>query len=172
MHNITLETERLILRPLTVDDADAVFVWASDPVVNRYMSYPLHTDIEVTRQWLRSVEQGPEDNYEFGFVRRIDGLLMGTGGIRRQKDGSWDFGYNLRHDCWGRGYATEAAKAMIAFAHDALGAKVFTAFHAVDNPASGRVKEKCGLVYQHEGEYSKVDGSETFRTKFYRLELP
>ena len=172
MHNITLETERLILRPLSVDDADAVFVWASDPKVNRYMIYPLHTGVEVTRQWLRSVEQGAEGDYEFGFVRRSDGLLIGTGGVYDNGDGTWELVYNLRHDCWGRGYAAEAVKAMIAFAHDALGAKVFTAFHAVDNPASGRVMEKCGLVYQHEGEYSKVDGSETFRTKFYRLELP
>ena len=37
MHSVTLETDRLILRPLTVADAEAVFVWASDPIVNRYM---------------------------------------------------------------------------------------------------------------------------------------
>ena len=172
MHNITLETERLILRPLTVDDAEAVFVWASDPEVNRYMIYPLHADIEVTRQWLRSVEQGPEGDYEFGFVRKSDGLLIGTGGVYENDDGSWEFGYNLRHDCWGRGYATEAAKAMLDFARTQLGAKVFVSNHAVDNPASGRVMEKCGLAFQHYGEYSKSDGSETFAAKFYRLELP
>ena len=60
MHSVTLETDRLILRPLTVDDAEAVFVWTGDPEVNRYMSYPLHTDMETTRQWLRSVEQDSE----------------------------------------------------------------------------------------------------------------
>ena len=176
MHDITLETGRLILRALTVDDSEAVFVWASDPEVNRYMSYPLHTDIEVTRQWLRSVEQDAEaqaakENYTFGFVRRSDGLLIGSGGIRGQEDGTWDFGYNLRRDCWGQGYTTEAVKVMIDFARR-RGAKVFAAHHAVDNPASGRVMEKCGLTFRHYGEYSKFDGSETFRAKFYRLELP
>ena len=176
MHNITLETERLILRPLTVDDAGAVFVWASDPEVNRYMSYPLHTDTEVTRQWLRAVEQDNEvqaglENYTFGFVRKSDGLLIGSGGIRRQEDGTWDFGYNLRRDCWGCGYTTEAVKAIIDFARR-RGAKIFAAHHAVDNLASGRVMEKCGLTFRHCGEYSKFDGSETFRAKFYRLELP
>ena len=40
-----LETERLVLRPLTVDDAEAVFEWTSDPRVAKYMSYPRHTDI-------------------------------------------------------------------------------------------------------------------------------
>ena len=177
MHNIILETDRLILRQPAVADADAVFVWTSDPEVNRYMSYPLHTDIEVTRQWLRAVEQDTEvqaakENYTFGFVRRSDGLLIGSGGIRRQEDGTWDFGYNLRRDCWGLGYATEAVKAIIDFAHIQRGAKVFAAHHAVDNPASGRVMEKCGLTFHHDGEYSKFDGSETFRAKYYRLELP
>lgn len=177
MHSVTLETDRLILRPLTVDDADAVFTWTSDPKVNRYMSYPLHTDVETTRQWLRSVEQDSEvqaalENYTFGFVRRSDGLLIGSGGIRRQEDDTWDFGYNLRRDCWGRGYTTEAIKAIIGFARTQRGAKIFAAHHAVDNPASGRVMEKCGLTFRHYGEYSKFDGSETFRAKFYRLELP
>ena len=172
MHDVTLETDRLILRPLSVDDADAVFVWASDPNVNRYMRYPLHTDVEVTRQWLRSVEQAAEGDYNFGFVRKSDGLLIGSGGVYKTVDGSWELGYNLRYDCWGRGYTTEAAKAMLAFAHKELGVKVFSAYHAVDNPASGRVIEKCGLAFHHDGEYSKFDGSETFRAKFYRLELP
>ena len=172
MHSVTLETHRLILRPLTVDDAEAVFIWASDPNVNRYMIYPLHTDVETTRQWLRSVEQGAEGDYDFGFVRKSDGLLIGTGGVYDNGDGSWHFGYNLRHDCWGRGYATEAAKAMISFARTQLGAKVFVTNHAVDNPASGRVMEKCGLTFHHYGEYSKADGSETFPAKYYRLELP
>ena len=177
MHSVTLETERLILRPLTVADTEAVFVWTSDPVVNRYMSYPLHTDIETTRQWLHSVEQdtevqAAEENYTFGFVRKSDSLLIGSGGIRRQEDDTWDFGYNLRRDCWGRGYTTEAVKAMIGFARTQRGARVFAAHHAVDNPASGRVMEKCGLTFYHDGEYSKFDGSETFRAKFYRLELP
>ena len=171
MHSVTLETDRLILRPLTVADADAVFVWAGDPKVNRFMSYTLYTDVEQVRQWLRSVEQAEEGDYDFGFVRKSNGLLIGTGGVYDNGDGSWEFGYNLRHDCWGQGYATEAAKALIAFAHKELGAKVFVSDHAVDNPASGRVMEKCGLMFQNYGEYSKADGSETFRAKYYRMEL-
>ena len=173
MHNITLETDRLILRPLTVADAEAVFVWASDPNVNRYLTYTLHTDIETTRQWLRSLEQVEDDDCVFGFVRKSDGLLIGSGDIGpdSREPGAWGFGYNLRRDCWGRGYATEATKAMIDFARR-RGAKVFVANHAVDNPASGRVMEKCGLTFHHCGEYSKLDGSATFRAKYYRLELP
>lgn len=171
MHQYTIETERLILRPLTVADADAVFVWAGDPEVNRFMSYPRHTDIEQTREWLRSVEEAPEGDLEFGFVRKSDGLLIGSGGAYRRDDGSWTVGYNLRRDCWRQGYAAEATRAILDFAHEKFGAKVFVTDHAVDNPASGRVMEKCGMVFDHFGEYSKLDGSVTFPAKFYRLEL-
>lgn len=171
MHNYIIETERLTLRPLTVADADAVFVWAGDPEVNRFMAYPCHTDMEQTREWLRSVEEAPKGELDFGFVRKSDGLLIGSGGAYRRDDGSWTVGYNLRRDCWGQGYATEATRAIIDFVHRELGGRIFVADHAVDNPASGRVMEKCGMVFDHVGEYSKLDGSATFPAKFYRLVL-
>jgi len=171
MHHYTIETDRLHLRPLTVEDAEAVYAWTSDPEVNRFMIYIRHTDLEQTREWLRSI-QPEEDNLEFGFVRKADGLLVGSGGTHLCGDGTWMLGYNLRRDCWGRGYATEATRAILDLAHRERGVKVFTACHAVDNPASGRVMEKCGMVFDHFGEYSKKDGSEVFKTKYYRLELP
>lgn len=170
MHNHIIETERLLLRPLTVADAEAVFVWVSDPEVNRYVAYPLYSDVEQTRAWLRSVETAEEGDLDFGFVRRSDGLLIGSGGAYRNGDGSWTVGYNLRRDCWGQGYATEATRAVIRFVHDHLGGRIFIADHAVENPASGRVMEKCGMVFDHLGEYAKLDGSVTFPAKFYRLE--
>ena len=176
-HPVSLETKRLLLRPLTVADAPAVFVWNSDPEVNRYMSYPLYTDVEQTRAWLREVERADWDNdVDFGFVRKEDGLLIGSGGVYRKRGAWWRrpwwvLGYNLRRDCWGRGYATEAVRAMIDFARRERGARVFVADHAVDNPASGRVMEKCGMVFDHFGRFSKLDGSRTFASKSYRLEL-
>ena len=59
-----IETKRLILRTVTLDDADAIYLWASDPKVNRYMIYPLHKDIEVTRQWLKSRDIDGDDEFE------------------------------------------------------------------------------------------------------------
>lgn len=170
MERVTLETERLLLRPLTVDDAEAVFVWGSDPEVNRFMCYPRYTEVEKVREWLRSLPHS-EGDLEFGFVRKADGLLIGSGGAY-PREGGWKVGYNLRRDCWGQGYAAEATRAIIDYAHRERGARVFVADHAVDNPASGRVMEKCGMTFDHFGEYSKSDGSATFRAKYYRLELP
>ena len=173
MHGCTLETARLILRPLTAADAPAVFAWGGDPEVNRFMSYPLERSVADAEAWLRTVEErGPEGGYDFGFVRREDGALIGSGGVYPWSDGrTWTLGYNLRRDCWGKGYCTEAARAMLTFARERLGARAFAGEHAIGNPASGRVMEKCGLVFDHFGEYSKLDGSVTFPAKCYRLEL-
>lgn len=166
----TIETERLLLRSPSVEDADAMFVWLSDPEVNRFMSYPLYSDVESVCVYLRSLPAN-EGDLDFNFVRKSDGLLIGAGGVYPKKDGNWVLGYNLRRDCWGKGYATEAMRAITRFAYRKMGAKVFTACHAVENPASGRVMEKCGLAFDHAGEYQKADGSRTFQARFYRMEL-
>lgn len=167
-----IETERLILRPLTIDDAEAEFVWCSDPEVNRYMPYSLYTNISDVVKWLEYASN-TTDELHFGFVRKTDGLLIGAGSIGpdEQVEGAWCLGYNLRRDVWNQGYATEATRAMINFVHKAYGIRTFTANHAIANPASGRVMEKCGLHFDHVGEYSRFDGSETFPAYFYRLDL-
>ena len=77
MHHYEIKTCRLLLRPLTVSDADAVWKWVSDERVARYMVYPTYTDKEKLDEWLRTVED-QTDNYEFGFVRLSDGDLIGA----------------------------------------------------------------------------------------------
>lgn len=172
MHSYVLETECLLLRPMTVDDAEAVFVWVSDPEVVRFMPYSVYSEMEAARTWLASLE-GLVDNYIFGIERKKDGLLIGTVSIRLGaiEPGAWSLGYNLRRDCWRHGYATEAARAILDFARHTLGAHDFTAKHAVANPASGSVLKHCGFVYVQDTTYSKHDGSETFPAKFYKLHL-
>ena len=113
MHNIKIKTERLLLRPLTVADANEVFEWVSDERVSCYMVYTTYTRIDQVKEWLAFVEKDTS-TYNFGFERLSDGMLIGSGDIGRDsKNGYWKFGYNLRYDCWGNGYATEAARAMI-----------------------------------------------------------
>lgn len=172
MHSCTFETERLLLRPLTVDDAEAAFVWLSDPQVNRFMPYLLFSSVDEARQWILSLDE-LVDNYIWGFVRKADGLLIGSGSVRLSspETGSWTLGYNIRRDCWRQGYTTEAARGILGFAYHTLGVRDFTAQHAVANPASGSVLKHCGFVYDRDVTYSKRDGSETFPAKFYKLHL-
>ena len=63
-----IETERLILRTVTVDDADAIFVWASDPEVNKYMIYNLHPNTDATREWIKTRDINGKEEFDLGFV--------------------------------------------------------------------------------------------------------
>ncbi|QSX07003.1 GNAT family N-acetyltransferase [Sedimentibacter sp. zth1] len=166
-----LKTDRLILRPLSVDDAEAVYIWVSDERVTKYMPYLTYTSLDDVRIWLANL-QSEVETYNFGFVLKENNLLIGSGDIGYNSEkGAWDFGYNIRYDYWNQGLATEATKCMMKFAYDNFGAKDFSANHAIDNPASGKVMEKCGLKFLKFGEYSKFDQSQTFKAKFYKAHL-
>ena len=165
----TIETEMLNLRPLTVEDAEAVFRWAGDERVNTYMPYNTHRTPDDSRQWLMSLE-ALENEYQWGFVRKSDGLLIGSGGMRLHADtGEWSFGYNTRFDCWGKGYTTEITKCMIKFIQEKYSPEVIMGECAIENIASARVMEKCGLIFVGYGEYSRFDGSMTYKSKRYEL---
>lgn len=161
-----LSTNRLLLRPLTLDDAEAAFEWTGDERVAKYMIYSTHESIETTKEWLRSISTS-DTAFEFGFVRRSDDKLIGSGGIRLKEDGFWEFGYNLRYDCWGMGYATEASKAMIELVRSRYGDVKLRAECAAENTASAHVIEKCGLHFVGCGEYQSYDGLKTFKAKIY-----
>lgn len=163
-----ITTERLILRPLTVDDAEAAFEWTGDERVAKYMIYSTHESVETTKEWLRSIKTS-DTVFEFGFVRRSDNKLIGSGGIRLHEDGFWEFGYNFRYDCWGQGYATEASKAMIDHVRSRYGDIRLKAECAAENTASAHVIEKCGLHFVGYGEYSSYDGKKTFKAQIFEL---
>lgn len=167
-----LETERLIVRPITLDDAEACFSWNSDERVAKYMSYPRCTDISQTIDWIKSTLTD-EQEWNWAFVLKAENKVIGTGGIGPNKfmEGYWGIGYNLHYDYWHKGYCTEAMRAIVDFAHNELGVNKICSDHAIENPRSGKVMEKLGLKFHHYGEYSKIDGSQTFKAKFYTLEL-
>lgn len=163
-----LTTDRLMLRPLTLDDAEAAFEWTGDERVAKYMIYSTHESIETTKEWLRTVTVS-DTAFEFGFVRKSDNKLIGSGGIRLHDDGFWEFGYNFRYDCWGMGYATEASKAMIELVRSRYGDVKLKAECAAENTASAHVIEKCGLHFAGFGEYQSYDGKKTFKAKIFEL---
>ncbi|BCN30831.1 GNAT family N-acetyltransferase [Anaeromicropila herbilytica] len=167
--NRTIETERLILRPLRIEDSKDVYEWAGDPIVNKYMPYSLYTNIEQVKDWLTTIK---EDDLEFAFCLKNTGKVIGSGGIgfNPERD-AYELGYNINRECWGKGYATEASKAMIQWAYANVNARTFCSNHATANEASGNVIKKCGFQFSHDGKYSRFDGSETFEAKFYTMTL-
>ena len=167
----TLESERLILRPITMDDLDAIFKWAGDPRVNKYMIYPLYKNKEEGIEWLKSLYQD-DDKKDFGFVLKETGELIGSGGIYYHPErGLWSIGYNLAYDYWNRGFTTEAMEKIIEWGRQELGVKEVAATFAVENVGSRRVMEKLGMTFLEDHDYTKLDGSETFTAKTYHKVL-
>ena len=166
--NLMIETERLILRPLTLADAEDVFEWVGDPIVNRYMPYPLYQNVEQVRKWIQSID--PE-HYEFGFQLKETGKVIGAGSIGLNDENMHELGYNINRAYWGRGYATEASKAMIQWAYEHLNARNFAAAHVTANTASGNVLRKCGFQFAKYGQYGRFDGSEMFDATFLELHM-
>jgi ribosomal-protein-alanine N-acetyltransferase len=167
--NRTIETPRLLLRPLALEDAEDVFEWVSDPIVNRYMPYALYRHVSEVKDWILSLD---EKENTFAFVLRETGKVIGSGSVSFDEHrNAYKLGYNLNRAYWGKGYATEASRAMIQWAYSQLGARDFCANHATVNIASGNVMRKCGLSFERYGHYARFDGSETFDAAFYRLHL-
>lgn len=164
----TLETERLIIRPIMPDDYLAAFEWCGDPVVNKFMLYSLYTKAEDVRTWLESINHEDPDSYEYGFVEKETGVLIGSGGLYYHPEiDVWAVGYNIRHDRWGKGLVAEAERAIIDYVNSIRPIRELQGEFAVDNPGSGRVMEKLGMSFLKDTEYTKWDGSATFKAKIY-----
>lgn len=169
----TLETDRLILRPLTLSDADAIYQnWATDPDVAKYMRWSIHSSVDVTKERLKAVEENIDDNevYDWGFVLKQNGMLIGSGGLYwKEIHSCFEVGYNLMKKYWNQGLTTEAAAEMVRFAKEELKQKELFCCHAKENVASGKVMEKVGFRYVKDGSYTSFDGERTFETRECRL---
>ena len=166
-----LETSRLILRPLSVDDLNAVFKWTGDPRVNKFMIYPLYKSPEDGREWLSHLYE-KETNIDYGFVYKETSELIGSGGMYYHEDiDTWRIGYNLACDYWKKGLTVEAMEKIIEYGRSKFDIKIIDGEFCVDNYGSRRVMEKLGMSYYQDAEYSKLDGSQTFKAKLYRKVL-
>ena len=148
----TLETDRMILRRMTPNDAEAVFAYASDPEVTRYVIWETHRSIEDSRAFLDLVtskyESGGEP--EWGIVYKGDHRFIGTCGIvsLEPHHARAELGYALSRDYWGRGLMAEAVCAMISFGYDKMNLNRIEARCIAQNTASSRVMEKAGMLYE------------------------
>ena len=157
----TLETERLLLRRLRREDAEALYAIASIPEVSRYLMWDRHPSVRYTKHYLKDLQRLYDDleYFEWGVLTR-EGDLIGTCGFTKfdYTANRGEIGYSFRPDVWGRGYATEAAQAAIGFGFHELGLSSVYACFALENAASIRVLTKCGMHYLGEDEPMKIKG--------------
>ena len=173
---VKLETERLILRRLNVEDAEEVFRnWTSDENVSKYMTWSTHKSVEDTKEWLTTVEKEYclNINYEWGIVLKETNELIGSIGayIKEEFDNRYEIGYAISKKYWRQGYTTESVKAVMEYLVHEEKIKKFIGRHAKLNGASGSVMQKAGFRYIKDGWYKKMDNSSIYETKIYYYDV-
>ncbi|MFA9413971.1 GNAT family N-acetyltransferase [Streptococcus sp. E29BA] len=162
MHHLgtsEIETQRLLLRPLTLVDAEQMYKnWASDEDVARFVTWDTHASPADTREllslWTKQYDR--PDFYNWGMVIKETGQLIGTFSFVAvsERDSMAEVGYCIGKHWWNKGYVTEAGQALLAFGFNEIGLNRIQAVHDVRNPASGRMMEKLGMT--HEGVMRQV----------------
>ena len=155
-----IETDRLILRPFDISDAQSMFQnWASDPDVVRFLNYDVCETLEATQkhisQWFEYFNDlSPGSSWCLYAVElKSDGELIGT--IDFHEDNkearTAEIGYQFGKAWWGKGYATEALRRVIRYCFEEVGLNRLWADHNSLNVASGKVLLKAGML--HEGTF-------------------
>jgi [ribosomal protein S5]-alanine N-acetyltransferase len=146
----SLETERLLLREFRAADEARIHEYASDPEVARLMIWGPNAP-EATHQFLermlKAQERWPRPDVELAIELKSEGRVIGAIGLRIQdeRNRTADIGYVLNRSYWGRGYMTEAARAILGVAFRDLNLHRVWAMCHVRNHASYRVMEKLGM---------------------------
>jgi ribosomal-protein-alanine N-acetyltransferase len=160
----SLETDRLLLRPFASDDVETVYRLVNDPEIvatTRTLHFPYPEGAAV-----RWIAQQPEAWLTgraaiFAITLKRTGLVLGAIGLEIDAaDERAELGYWLDPAFWNRGYASEAAEAVVEFGFRRLGLNRLTAEYMVHNPASGRVLEKArfqpeGVLRQHARKWGR-----------------
>lgn len=144
-----IETDRLILRPPRPGDAQAIHRAIGDfEIVSMLARAPWPYRFEDAEAFLAGIAKGdPATERPLSIIHRQHGLIGGCGFHAAQDAPFPELGYWVARDHWGQGYATEAAAAALAWARTGWGKRAVCAGHFVENPASGRVLVKAGMLY-------------------------
>jgi RimJ/RimL family protein N-acetyltransferase len=147
-----IETERLLLRKIVVDDAEDMFEYGRDPEVTRYLMWEPHRTIDDSIEFIRWVMRQYEagEVAPWGLELKDTGKFIGTVGFVEWnlRHSRAEIGYSLARPFWGLGLMTEAARAVIDFGFGTMGLNRVEANCFIENARSARVMEKCGMTFE------------------------
>jgi [ribosomal protein S5]-alanine N-acetyltransferase len=148
----TIVTERLVLRPFALSDAADVQRLAGEwAVADTTLSIPHPYPDGAAGQWISSHAERFErrEIMTLAVTLRDGGELAGCISLRlHDAHGRAELGYWMGVPYWNRGYCSEAARALVAYGFEQLGLHRIYAHHLTRNPASGRVMQKAGMIYE------------------------
>lgn len=149
---VLLETDRLILRKFKYSDAEHMYKnWGSDPRVNKFLSWPIHKDVNVSQKIINNwLEEYSDTTYNWAIELKSTNEAIGAISIVELDEASeaCEVGYCISSRYWNEGFTSEAFKAVIDYLFKEVHINRIAARHDVDNPASGKVMKKCGLTYE------------------------
>ena len=145
-----METNRILLRPWRDDDAEALFKYASDPEVGPRAGWPPHQSVEESLKIIQTVfgtetmwaVEWKETSEAIGCV----GYLPASASNLVIPDDQCEVGYWIARPYWGKGICTEAMRMIVDYCFHEKSFTILWGDYFLDNPASGRVMEKCGFV--------------------------
>jgi len=151
-----IETERLLLREITLDDKEELFKLHSDPEVQKYTGEPLVESIE---EMEKAIKARISDYEKYGFGRwatilKNEMQFVGWAGLAYLPEfDEIDLGYRFLPEYWGKGIATEASHAILAYGFDQLKLRKIIAIAMKENKASFKVMEKVGMEFDKFAPY-------------------
>lgn len=171
-----IKTKRLTLRDLEPKDWKSVHVYSSDPEVVRFMPWGPNA-VEDTKAFIRRSivmrKEKPRRNYNFAVILMEEKILIGSCGIYISNPDWLEgyIGYVFNRSYWGKGYATETAKALLKFGFEKLNLHRIYAFCNSANKVSAHVLEKSGMQLEgHFREHRWVKGKWTDTLQYAILE--
>lgn len=148
----TFHTDRLILRPFSLNDAPKVKELAGEwEIAERTATLPHPYEEGMAEAWIGSHQETFDkgDGITFAVERKAEEQLVGAIALTiNQAHHYGEIGYWIGKPFWSQGYATEAARELLRYAFDELGLNRVQARHMTKNPASGRVMQKIGMQYE------------------------
>lgn len=151
-----LTTQRLILRPWLVSDADSLYKYAKDEKVGPIAGWPPHTSVENSRQIIKDI-LSVEETYAVVLKKEKDvagsiGLMVGSHSNLNLSDTEGEIGYWIGVPFWGQGLIPEAVKELLRHGFEDLKLEKIWCGYFDGNVKSKRVQEKCGFIYHHTEE--------------------
>lgn len=145
-----LETPRLRLRKLTMRDAQDIFAYSRDPQVAKYVLWDAQTSLADARAYLRYMlrKYRMGEPASWGIEWKASRQIIGTIGFMwiQRENAAAEVGYSLHRAYWNQGIMTEALQELIQYGFGTMNLNRIEAQHETQNPASGAVMRKCGMM--------------------------